>query len=101
MQPLKWYLRNYQALYRRATVYLALGKTKNALPDLNSVLEIRPDFTQAKTKRGDLYIKQGDYDKAAVDFEKDAEKRQLIQVRYFYTNKSHFSLNILAIERGR
>jgi len=49
------------------------------LPDLNSVLEIRPDFTQAKTKRGDLYIKQGDYDKAAVDFEKDAEKRQLIQ----------------------
>jgi len=70
---------NYQALYRRATVYLALGKTKNALPDLNSVLEIRPDFTQAKTKRGDLYIKQGEYDKAAVDFEKDAEKRQLIQ----------------------
>ena len=77
------------------------------MPDLNSVLEIRPDFTQAKTKRGDLYIKQGDYDKAAVDFEKDAEKRQLIQVRYFYTNKIHFSFkdpslkNILAIERGR
>jgi DnaJ family protein C protein 3 len=70
---------NYQALYRRATVYLALGKTKNALPDLNGVLEIRPDFTQAKVKRGDLYIKQGDYDKAAVDFDKDAEKRQLIQ----------------------
>ena len=62
-----------------------MGKTKNALPDLNSVLEIRPDFTQAKTKRGDLYIKQGEYDKAAIDFEKDAEKRQLIQVRNRYT----------------
>ena len=78
------FFRNYQALYRRATVYLALGKTKNALPDLNSVLEIRPDFTQAKTKRGDLYIKQGEYDKAAIDFEKDAEKRQLIQVIHRY-----------------
>ena len=75
------------------------------MPDLNSVLEIRPDFTQAKTKRGDLYIKQGEYDKAAIDFEKDAEKRQLIQVRYFYSNKRHFSFKdptlILATERGR
>ena len=81
------------------------------MPDLNSVLEIRPDFTQAKTKRGDLYIKQGDYDKAAIDFEKDAEKRQLIQVSYISTIiKAILPLSIpplntlkhtLATERGR
>lgn len=68
------------------------------MPDLNSVLDIRPDFTQAKTKRGDLYIKQGDYDKAAVDFEKDAEKRQLIQVIFNTTIiKDLFRLAILPL----
>lgn len=35
---------NYQALYRRATVLLATGKMKAALPDLNRVVELKPDF---------------------------------------------------------
>ena len=36
---------NYLAYYRRATVYLAMGKSKSALPDLDKVLEIKPAFT--------------------------------------------------------
>jgi len=28
---------NYQAFYMRATVYLAMGKARSALPDLNQV----------------------------------------------------------------
>lgn len=35
---------NYLTFFRRATVYLALGKSKSALPDLDRVLELRPDF---------------------------------------------------------
>ena len=31
--------------YRRATVYLAMGKSKQALPDLDQVLQLKPDFT--------------------------------------------------------
>ena len=71
---------NYQALYRRATVYLALGKAKHAIPDLTAVLDIRKDFTQARKQRGDIYIKQGEYTKASEDFKDNPEKRQLIQV---------------------
>ena len=37
--------KNYLTYFRRATVYLALGKSRSALPDLNKVLELRPDFT--------------------------------------------------------
>ena len=36
---------NYQTLYWRATVYLAMGKSKAALPDLDKVIQLKPDFT--------------------------------------------------------
>ena len=35
---------NYMTFYRRATVYLAMGKSKSALPDLDVVLSLKPDF---------------------------------------------------------
>ncbi|KAK6029407.1 tetratricopeptide repeat protein [Ostertagia ostertagi] len=35
---------NYQTLYRRATVYLAMGKSKSAVPDLDKVIELKGDF---------------------------------------------------------
>lgn len=37
--------RNYLTFFKRATVYLALGKAKFALADLEKVLELKPDFT--------------------------------------------------------
>lgn len=37
--------KNYMAYYRRATVFLAMGKSKSALPDLSRVIELKPDFT--------------------------------------------------------
>jgi DnaJ family protein C protein 3 len=36
--------KNYLAYFRRATVYLAMGKSKSALPDLSKVIELKPDF---------------------------------------------------------
>lgn len=36
---------NYQSRYRRATCYLATGKSKVALNDLDEVLRLKPDFT--------------------------------------------------------
>lgn len=44
------------------------------------MLEIRPDFKQAQTERGKIYIKQGKYDLAEEDFKHDAAKRNEIQV---------------------
>lgn len=36
--------KNYLSYFRRATVYLAMGKSKSALPDLTKVIELKPDF---------------------------------------------------------
>uniref|UniRef100_A0A1I8GNB4 J domain-containing protein n=1 Tax=Macrostomum lignano TaxID=282301 RepID=A0A1I8GNB4_9PLAT len=38
---------NYQSYFRRATVYMAIGKSKPALPDLDKVIELKPDFATA------------------------------------------------------
>jgi len=39
---------NYMIFYRRATVYLAMGKSKSALPDLDVVLSLKPDFNAVR-----------------------------------------------------
>ncbi|XP_051938532.1 dnaJ homolog subfamily C member 3a [Hippocampus zosterae] len=62
--------KNYLAYYRRATVYLAMGKSKSALPDLSRVIELKPDFTSARLQRGNLLLKQGKLDEAEGDFRK-------------------------------
>lgn len=36
---------NYLTFFKRGTVYLALGKAKLAISDLDRVLELKPDFT--------------------------------------------------------
>lgn len=37
--------KNYIAYFRRAAVYLGMGKSKAALPDLSKVIELKADFT--------------------------------------------------------
>lgn len=59
---------NYLTYYKRGTVYLALGKAKNALSDLDRVLELNPDFTPARITRGNVHLKLGNYDLAQLDF---------------------------------
>ncbi|CAL8268138.1 unnamed protein product [Lota lota] len=61
---------NYMSYYRRATVYLAMGKSKSALPDLSRVIELKPDFTSARLQRGNLLLKQGSLDEAESDFKR-------------------------------
>ncbi|ETE70307.1 DnaJ-like subfamily C member 3, partial [Ophiophagus hannah] len=60
---------NYLAYYRRATVYLAMGKSKAAIHDLSRVVELKQDFTSARLQRGHLLLKQGKLDEAVEDFE--------------------------------
>lgn len=49
-------------------MYLALGKAKNALADLDRVLELKPDFHAARISRGSIHLKQADFDLAQLDF---------------------------------
>lgn len=59
--------RNYLTYFKRATVYLALGKARLAISDLDRALELKPDFTTARSQRGTVYLKMGDYDRAEID----------------------------------
>lgn len=60
---------NYLPRIQRATVYLALGKHRAALDDLNQVIELKPDFSKARFQRGTVLMKQGRLDEAHIDFE--------------------------------
>ncbi|SPP84345.1 dnaJ homolog subfamily C member 3 [Drosophila guanche] len=59
---------NYLTLFKRGTVYLALGKTRFAIQDFSRVLELKPDFTAARAQRGLVHMKSGEYDEALTDF---------------------------------
>lgn len=59
--------RNYLTFFKRGTVYLALGKAKLAISDLDRALELKPDFTTARAQRGTVYLKMGDYNNAEID----------------------------------
>ncbi|KAM3715964.1 DnaJ [Dirofilaria immitis] len=82
--------KDYQTLYSRATVYLAIGKSKAALSDLNSVIKLKPNFIAARVERGNVLLKQGDIHQAKTDFETAAKADPL--------NKD-ISKKLLSIER--
>lgn len=49
---------NYLTYFRRATVYLAMGKSKSALPDLDKVVELKPDFNAVRKSLTCLVVLQ-------------------------------------------
>lgn len=65
---------NYLTYFRRATVFLALGKSKSALPDLDKVIQLKPDFTAARLQRGNVLLKQGKLQEARGDYETVLQK---------------------------
>ncbi|XP_040202853.1 dnaJ homolog subfamily C member 3-like isoform X2 [Rana temporaria] len=81
--------KNYLTYYKRATVYLAMGKFKSALPDLSKAIELKPDFLAARLQRGNILLKQGDTQDAEEDFRavllssptNEEAKKQLDRVR--------------------
>jgi DnaJ family protein C protein 3 len=45
-----------------------LGKAKNAISDFDLVLDMKPDFTAARISRGNIHLKQANFDLAQLDF---------------------------------
>lgn len=60
---------NYQAIFRRATTYLAIGRPKPGLSDLDTVLEQKPDFTGARLQRASVLFKLGRLEASAIDYQ--------------------------------
>lgn len=61
--------KNYLTYYHRAAVFLAMGKSKSALPDLTRAIQLKPDFLAARIQRGNILLKQGKIDEATEDFQ--------------------------------
>jgi DnaJ family protein C protein 3 len=59
---------NYMTYFKRAAVYLAMGQTKKALPDLTSCITLKPDFQPARLQRASTLLKVGKLDEAAQDY---------------------------------
>ena len=47
---------NFLTYFKRATVFLAMGRSKAALPDLDRVLELRPDFFQVCLRNNNIIM---------------------------------------------
>jgi tetratricopeptide (TPR) repeat protein len=81
--------KSYEGFFKRATVYLATGRARQAVRDLSTVLEIKPGFDlvrlaplrwldrcvlmcivwlQARVKRAELLLKEGSLDEARADY---------------------------------
>ncbi|XP_046670513.1 dnaJ homolog subfamily C member 3 [Homalodisca vitripennis] len=93
---------NYLTYFKRGTVYLALGKAKSAIADLDKVIELKPDFIAAKQQRANAFLKQGDLHLAKQDFidiyvvDGNEESEQAIQKidvlsRYVDSARQHLS----------
>ncbi|XP_048883210.1 dnaJ homolog subfamily C member 3b [Brienomyrus brachyistius] len=61
--------KNYLTFYKRAAVFLAMGKSKSALPDLTRAIQLKPDFLAARLQRGNILLKQGNTEEARADFQ--------------------------------
>lgn len=55
--------------YKRATVFLALSRSRPALADLDKVLQLKADFTRARVQRATVLLKMGRLDEAHIDAE--------------------------------
>jgi tetratricopeptide (TPR) repeat protein len=77
----------FQAYYQRATVYLALGRDREAEGDLKKVMELKPDFARAHRALGQIYLDAGKTDEAIQAFSKSLElDATLTGVRVFYAS---------------
>lgn len=65
---------NYMSYYKRATVYLAMSRSRPALSDLDTVLKKKPDFLKARHQRGGVLLKMGRLDEAHIDLENVVRK---------------------------
>lgn len=54
-------------LYHRALAYLQMGRQTSALRDLSATVALNGDFVQARLRRAELYIKQGNARDALQD----------------------------------
>ena len=56
-------------LFKRSSVYTVLGDKRSAVEDLTNVIRLNPTLKQAREKRANLLMAQGNLDLAAEDLQ--------------------------------
>jgi tetratricopeptide (TPR) repeat protein len=60
--------KQWQAYFNRAAESRDSGKLREAVDDLNKVIELNPEFAGAYMNRGSIYVRQGELGKAITDY---------------------------------
>ncbi|KII69138.1 DnaJ subfamily C member 3 [Thelohanellus kitauei] len=60
---------NHMYYYLRGYLYEVLGKLSLSIADLTKCLQLNPNFDKARFMRAQLYLKHGQFDDAAGDFD--------------------------------
>ncbi|KAJ3122808.1 DnaJ sub C member 3 [Nowakowskiella sp. JEL0407] len=66
----------YTTFYKRAFLYINIGKISNAINDLTTVLKLKKDFDPALLQRGKLHAKECQLEPAVADLKKYLEKKK-------------------------
>lgn len=84
--------KNYLPFFKRATVYLATGRARQAISDLDKVLSLKPSFEQARKKRAELLLKQGSFEESLADLSKlPADLDKDTKINQVHTARAHVS----------
>eukprot|EP01137_Pigoraptor_chileana_P025261 Opistho-2@94474 len=83
---------NYLTYYKRATVQFAMGRSKTALEDLDEVIRLRPEFSQALLQRANYYFRSGRFDLARADFQKAGTPEAQEKIHQVDTVENHIAV---------
>ncbi|KAK1926612.1 putative Co-chaperone [Papiliotrema laurentii] len=66
---------SYVNYYKRATVYLSLGKHSAALDDFDAILRLNPGFAQAHWQKAKILAKEGRFDEAQAELKQYSKSK--------------------------
>uniref|UniRef100_A0A672ZLX2 DnaJ homolog subfamily C member 3-like n=1 Tax=Sphaeramia orbicularis TaxID=375764 RepID=A0A672ZLX2_9TELE len=98
--------KNYLTYYKRAAVFLAMGKSKSALPDLTRAIQLKPDFlavsspeTLAENKTRSRKLMSNTSTEAQEQLLKANELEELQEEAHAAYHQGDYSATISVLER--
>uniref|UniRef100_A0A674BKA1 DnaJ (Hsp40) homolog, subfamily C, member 3b n=1 Tax=Salmo trutta TaxID=8032 RepID=A0A674BKA1_SALTR len=83
--------KNYLTYYKRAAVFLAMGKSKSALPDLTRAIQLKPDFLALQ--------RSPDQDEARNQLMRANELEELQEEAHAAHHRGDYSTTITVLDR--
>uniref|UniRef100_A0AAR2KVZ3 DnaJ (Hsp40) homolog, subfamily C, member 3b n=1 Tax=Pygocentrus nattereri TaxID=42514 RepID=A0AAR2KVZ3_PYGNA len=94
--------KNYLTYYKRAAVFLAMGKSKSALPDLTRAIQLKPDFLAVSLLSGLLLeklLRSPDQEEAQNQLHKAEELEELQEEAHKAHHRGDYTTTIQVLDR--